>query len=59
MTPFIDQIIASGTIIETATGTKEFTITAQVPFFYILLVIAALAISLAIFYLFFKSIWSE
>ena len=56
---FIDQIIASGTVIEVATGTKEILITYQVPALHLFVVIGIAGLSLAVFYLFFKAIWSD
>lgn len=56
---FIDQIIASGTVIEIATGTKEILMTYQVPALHLFVVIGIAGLSLAVFYLFFKAIWSD
>jgi len=55
----IDTIIATGTIIESATGTKEILMTYEIPFLNVIFIVAATAICLAVFYLFFKSIWSD
>jgi len=55
----ISQIIASGTIIETATGTKEILMTYSVPFLGVFFIALTTAICLGVFYLFFKVIWSD
>jgi hypothetical protein len=55
----IDQIIASGSIIETATGTKEILMTYQIPAITIFFVALTTLVCLGVFYLFFKAIWSD
>jgi hypothetical protein len=55
----IDTIIASGTIIETATGTREILMTYSFLFLTPFFVALTTAICLGVFYLFFKSIWSD
>ena len=55
----IDQIIATGTIAEIATGTREFSITFQMPALHLYFIIATIALCLGVFYLFFKTIWED
>lgn len=55
----LDTIIASGTIITTATGTEEILMTYQVPFLTAFFIALTTAVCLGVFYIFFKSIWSD
>jgi len=55
----INQIIASGTISETATGTKELFLVLEIPFLHFFCIFLICAFCLALFYLFFKSIWAD
>jgi uncharacterized membrane protein len=59
MEQLISQVIATGTILETATGTREIAITFNIPFLAFLAIILTTAISLAVFYLFFRTIWAD
>jgi len=56
---FIDHITASGTIFETATGTKEFSFSAEIPFLNFVWVAVTFFAALAVFTLFFKKIWTD
>lgn len=55
----ITQIVASGTIIETATGTKEFILSIDVPFISFVWIAVVFFAAFAVFKLFMIKIWKD
>jgi len=53
----INEISATGTITETATGTKEFAMKIQMPFLDFLWVAITFFAAFVVFNLFFRKIW--